>query len=394
MNRKLGDFIYVPIIALFCYIFLFMTLAAARKDRIINSFLLNLVALIFWTGGSFLMRLQVWPSVKFWFDISILGLLLLGFALFNFAFQFVGCKNKLIQIFWFVVTVVINVINITTGVFLQSPELVTAPNEETAFVYHTTWPVVFFFIFCTAIIAHMFLLLFRYFKDHEVARRQFVPVMVGIGFMFLGHIAFIIPVFQGIPTDIIAGVPFALCMFYALYRRRLFRLTLLASRGSCYALSAGLSVIVFINLLGPMASFIQKQLPMLGHYDTLIIALSFTIFTCLVYFCMKKFIDSVFVKEEILQAENLKAFSPGRLPQPADRGNSDGTHRYYPKNHRRGPCLRQRSLPGPAVLPDRAQHQPPRPPVVRSRARQSRRPLAPGTRRMPPHERIPTDDRL
>lgn len=305
----MGDFIYVPIIALFCYIFLFMTLAAARKDRIINSFLLNLVALILWTGGSFLMRLQVWPSVKFWFDVSILGLLLLGFALFNFAFQFVGSKNKLIQIFWFVVTVVINVVNITTGVFLQSPELVTAPNEETAFLYHTTWPVVFFFIFCTAIIAHMFLLLFRYFKDHEVARRQFAPVMVGIGFMFLGHIAFVIPVFKGIPTDIIAGVPFALCMFYALYRRRLFRLTLLASRGSCYALSAGLSVIVFINLLGPMASFIQKHLPMLGHYDTLIIALSFTIFTCLVYFCMKKFIDSVFVKEEILQAENLKAFS-------------------------------------------------------------------------------------
>ena len=54
---------------------------------------LNLVALILWTGGSFLMRLQVWPSVKFWFDISILGLLLLGFALFNFAFQFVGSKN-------------------------------------------------------------------------------------------------------------------------------------------------------------------------------------------------------------------------------------------------------------------------------------------------------------
>gem|GEM_PF-2409086 len=212
----MGDFIYVPIIALFCYIFLFMTLAAARKDRIINSFLLNLVALILWTGGSFLMRLQVWPSVKFWFDVSILGLLLLGFALFNFAFQFVGSKNKLIQIFWFVVTVVINVVNITTGVFLQSPELVTAPNEETAFLYHTTWPVVFFFIFCTAIIAHMFLLLFRYFKDHEVARRQFAPVMVGIGFMFLGHIAFVIPVFKGIPTDIIAGVPFALCMFYAL----------------------------------------------------------------------------------------------------------------------------------------------------------------------------------
>ena len=305
----MGDYIAVPITALFCYIFLFMTMLAAQKNRIINSFLLILVALLFWTGGSFFMRMQFWPSIKVWFDISILGLLLLGFALFNFAYQYVGCKNRAVQLFWFMTTVVINLINICTGVFLREPELVETASGQTSFVYNTTWPVVAFFIFCTAIIAHMFVLLFRYFKDHEVARRQFHPVLVGIGFMFLGHIAFIFPFFKGIPTDIIAGVPFAFCIFYALYRRRLFRLTLLASRGSCYALSAGLSVIVFINLLRPLADFIHAQFPMLGEYDTLIIALTFTVFTCLVYFCMKKFIDNVFVKEEIVQAENLKAFS-------------------------------------------------------------------------------------
>ena len=305
----MGDYIVVPIIALFCYIFLFMTMLAAQKNRIIKSFLLILVALLFWTGGSFFMRMQFWPSVKVWFDVSILGLLLLGFALFNFAYQYVGSKNRAVQIVWFLTTVIINLINICTGVFLREPSLVETASGQTSFVYDTTWPVVVFFIFCTAIIVHMFVLLFRYFKDHEVARRQFRPVLVGIGFMFLGHIAFVIPFFKGIPTDIIAGVPFAFCIFYALYRRRLFRLTLLASRGSCYALSAGLSVIVFVNLLRPLADFIKTQIPMLGEYDTLIIALTFTLFTCLVYFCMKKFIDSVFVKEEIVQAENLKAFS-------------------------------------------------------------------------------------
>lgn len=201
--------------------------------------MLILVALLFWTGGSFFMRMQFWPSIKVWFDISILGLLLLGFALFNFAYQYVGCKNRAVQLFWLMTTVVINLINICTGVFLREPELVETASGQTSFVYNTTWPVVAFFIFCTAIIAHMFVLLFRYFKDHEVARRQFHPVLVGIGFMFLGHIAFIFPFFKGIPTDIIAGVPFAFCIFYALYRRRLFRLTLLASRGSCYALSGG-----------------------------------------------------------------------------------------------------------------------------------------------------------
>ena len=51
---------------------------------------------------------------------------------------------------------------------------------------------------------------------------------------------------------------------------------------------------MFINLLRPLADFIHAQFPMLGEYDTLIIALTFTVFTCLVYFCMKKFIDNVF----------------------------------------------------------------------------------------------------
>ena len=97
----MGDYIAVPITALFCYIFLFMTMLAAQKNRIINSFLLILVALLFWTGGSFFMRMQFWPSIKVWFDISILGLLLLGFALFNFAYQYVGCKNRAVQLFWF-----------------------------------------------------------------------------------------------------------------------------------------------------------------------------------------------------------------------------------------------------------------------------------------------------
>ncbi len=62
----MGDYIAVPITALFCYIFLFMTMLAAQKNRIINSFLLILVALLFWTGGSFFMRMQFWPSIKVW----------------------------------------------------------------------------------------------------------------------------------------------------------------------------------------------------------------------------------------------------------------------------------------------------------------------------------------
>ncbi len=298
------SFTFISVIALFCYAFLFMTMVAAQKSRMINAFLLVLTAMIFWTGGSLLMRMELWPSIAFWYHVSIFGLLILGYALFNFAYAYVDCKKRIYKVFWFTIMLIIDVINWCTGFFLAPPV-----KEGVTFTYTVRWPVVFLFIFCTAIIAHMFSLLLGEVKKNPVSRKRLSPIIVGIVIMFIGHIAFVIPAFAGIPVDIIAGVLFALCMFYALYRRRLFKLTLLASRGSCYALSAGMSVIIFINLLDPMASFIRNHLTALADYDTLLIALTFTICTCLIYCIMKRFIDNVFVKEEIIHAENLKEFS-------------------------------------------------------------------------------------
>ncbi len=305
----MGNFLFVPVISLFCYVFLFMTMLAAKKNRVIRAFLLILFSQILWTGGSFFMRMQLWPSVAFWSNISVMGLLVMGYALFHFAYVYVESRNKLLDGFWLAVTVGMNAVNVPTGFFLNAPEKIVSPDGTTAFVYHPSWTVLFLFLFCTAIIANMFVYLFRHFKHHEVSRRQFRPIIVGIVLMFVGHIAFVFPFFKGIPTDIIAGVFFAFCIFYALYRQRLFKLTLLASRGSCYALSAGMSILIFVNLLNPMNRFIREHMAMLAQYDLLITSLAFTISTCLIYFIMKRFIDSVFVKEEIAQAENLKEFS-------------------------------------------------------------------------------------
>ena len=59
-----SSFTFISVIALFCYVFLFMTMLAARKSRMINAFLLVLVAMIFWTGGSLFMRMELWPAME------------------------------------------------------------------------------------------------------------------------------------------------------------------------------------------------------------------------------------------------------------------------------------------------------------------------------------------
>ncbi|MBR0598871.1 HD domain-containing phosphohydrolase [Sinanaerobacter chloroacetimidivorans] len=304
----MGNFVYIPIIALLCYTFLFLAFIAAKKNDIINAFLMILAALILWTGGSFCMRMQLWPSIKFWYDASILGLTLLPYAFFRFVYEFVGASGTFSKRLWLLLVIVTNAINISTGAFLRAPEVVFAGNGEVSFVYHTTWLVSVMFGVCAVIVLHMLFLLFKYSKTNDMTRKQFTPIISGIIILFIGHIIIMIPYFRGFPADILSGIFNAFFMFYALYKRRLFKLTLLVSRGSCYVIAAGLSFAIFFNLIRPLERFINVNFTIFADHIVLIIAFIFTIATFLIYYIMKRFIDRVFIREEIVQAENLKEF--------------------------------------------------------------------------------------
>ena len=58
----MSDYMYISIIALYCYTFFLMTFLTAKRNRLINNFIIVLVNMVFWTGSSFLMRARMWPS--------------------------------------------------------------------------------------------------------------------------------------------------------------------------------------------------------------------------------------------------------------------------------------------------------------------------------------------
>ena len=105
------DFIFIPIIALFCYSFLIMTFMAAKKTPLIKSFLIVLGAMLLWTGGSLCMRLQLWPAINFWYQISLLGLMLLPYGYFVFIANFVGKEDTAFRKIWLVLILVPTAIN-------------------------------------------------------------------------------------------------------------------------------------------------------------------------------------------------------------------------------------------------------------------------------------------
>ena len=84
---------YISIIAMLCYGFLLLMFLTAKKNKIINSFLVVLTGLLFWTGGSAFMRAQFWPGYEFWYQVSLLGILLLPYAYYRFILAFGGVRN-------------------------------------------------------------------------------------------------------------------------------------------------------------------------------------------------------------------------------------------------------------------------------------------------------------
>jgi diguanylate cyclase (GGDEF)-like protein/putative nucleotidyltransferase with HDIG domain len=305
----MGNFAYIPIIALLCYSFLLLAFLAAKKSPLINAFLGILLAMILWTGGSFFMRRLFWPSLKFWYDASILGLTLLPYSFISFVSEFANLKRVWMNRLWLLLVIVINAVNIFTGFFLAAPEAVASANGKTVFIYHYSWPVVLLFAVCVAAFGNVLYILLKHGKKNNLARKQFKHIILGIVALFIGHIGIMFPFFKGFPLDIVAGVVNAFFIFYALYKRNIFQLSLLVSRGSCYAIAGGLSFVLFLYIINPMEEFVNRNFPIAKDNIVLVTSIFFTLSTFLIYCVLKHFIDSVFIKDEIMQAKNLKEFS-------------------------------------------------------------------------------------
>ena len=101
--------------------------------------------------------------------------------------------------------------------------------EFLTFVYEIKPAIVVFFIPAGIFLLYLFRVLVRICNENPNIKVQYEPVMLGVLALFLGNAFLGIPLFSGFPIDILSGVVNVFLLFYALIRRRLFRLQMLAS---------------------------------------------------------------------------------------------------------------------------------------------------------------------
>ena len=304
----MGTYGYISIIAMVCYGFMLLMFLAAKRNKIVNSFLVVLAGLLLWTGGSAFMRAQLWPHYAFWYQVSLFGILLLPYAYYRFILAFGGAREGMTGRIYLAAMLTCLVANIWNGVFLACPELIEK-NGRSTFVYDIKPTILVLFFLVGAFLLHLFVILVRICKANPNMKVQYDPIMFGVVVLFAGNVLISLPQLSGFPIDVLSGVINVFLIFYALTRRHLFRLQMLASSGLCYGVGFLFSVIVFFNVV----PYLQKVLHLEMDKNMTVFALVFAVIFLVIYalftFLWKLLVRNVFVKEEVHQAEKIKEFS-------------------------------------------------------------------------------------
>ena len=299
-------YLYINVIGLCCFCVMLITFLAAKKTPEIKAFIVVLVAFILWFTGSVLMRLQIYPGIPFWYYVSILAMFSIAALLYYFVCSFLKIKSYATQILWTILTAVLLFLTVTGNV-LEPPVVSTDANGGTVFLYNMDARVITPFVVMFLEVMSIARVLLRSIKERGFHAPGIPEIIIGCAIVALGNLMQIIPG-NTFPWDALSGIIFALLIFYALCRRRMFSLKLLVSRGLLLMVICLVWIVIAVNWVAPVSDFVSRQIPQLGTNALAVVVVLFTLGLTVLFYCMKHLVDKVYIREEH-QNQRLQEFT-------------------------------------------------------------------------------------
>ena len=288
-------FLYVNLIAMCGYAIIFISFIAARKTSEIKAFIALLTAFMLWTSGSILMRLQVYPGLEFWYYVSILALFCIADLTYIFVCSFTKTRATFTKVLWSIGTVIILIFT-ANGVFLKPPTPIDT-ERGTVFVYNMDWKVAIPYAFFACIVFSIAVVIKRKRKETGTRSPGMTAMTAGCIIIAIGNLLQIIPgnIF---PYDTLSGIITVMFLVWAMYRKRMFRLTLLVSRGAVVCIAVIICLFASVNLVIPLSSVLITRFNLSYEAATTVIILCTVVLVALCYYCLCKLVDALFTREE------------------------------------------------------------------------------------------------
>lgn len=193
------------------------------------------------------MRLQVMPGIRFWFHVSILGLLLIPDCIFFFLFYILEIDKRRQLCIISLVNVVMAVINVIWEPFIAPPEVIT--NTDGTISYHYVMPggVYILAVVEIVVIGYVVTTVCNKIKGNLEMKRKMGPLFVGIFSILLGNLLVMLTD-SDFPFDTLGGIIMAVIFAHIIYKRYLFNLPQRVATGAVYMVATML-VIVSVGAL-------------------------------------------------------------------------------------------------------------------------------------------------
>lgn len=300
-------FLFINITVLCCFLLMFVTFLATKKTREIWAFLAVLLDCILWSGGSVLMRLEMWPGLNFWYAVSLVALFSMELLFYIFVHTFSKRKGKFLLIL-FAIWTAATIPGTVSGFYLAAPTPQIRPDGSKVFIYGINWHIIIPCVMFVAIIAATCVMMLQVLKEEGIHAPGIQVIITSGMIMLVGNLLQVGLPGNTFPFDALAGVVFAFMLMYALYKRRMFRLTLVASRTLLTLVLATICVVGAANFITPMQKFAQNQLGLGSEFATMLVAVAFAAVLGVSYTLMRRLLDAMFTREE-QQNRLVKTFS-------------------------------------------------------------------------------------
>lgn len=302
-------FVFVPAVALGCYLILLGGIFSVKRTDLKKAFLAALSVYILWVFGSVCMRLDIVPSIAFWFYVSLLGIFLIPcFTLFFFE-RYINGKNKTATYALQVFAIVLFIVNLfTNGWFISPPEQVVT-ESGVKFVYHIGIQSVLPYAMYCAVMIYLGYILIRGVKQEKLGRLEFTLIFAGKMIMLIGNILINFAPFKGFPIDMATGIPDALAMCYVFGGNQLVRRYRGTSRGGFRLFVMGATFALMLCMEKPFENYLTEILDAKHEKNlTFIIVTSFLAIFVFAFFLMEWLAERLFMKDEEVQMERLNQF--------------------------------------------------------------------------------------
>lgn len=298
-------FLYVNLIAMCGYAIIFISFIAAKKTPVVKTFIALLVSFILWTGGSILMRLQVAPGLSFWYYVSILALFCIAALTYIFVCSFTKTKGVFLKIVWSAGTFIILILT-GLGLFLKPPAPVQT-DAGTVFMYEVGWTIAIPYAFFACIVASIVVVIRRSVRKTGTKSPGMNSMIAGCIIIAFGNMLQLIPgnIF---PWDTLSGIVAAAFLVYSLYKKRMFRLTLLVSRGVVVFASVFICLVIVINYVESMIGGLRSLMHISYAAATSIVVVIAVGIVWICYMLLSLLMDALFTRQE-QQERLIKTFS-------------------------------------------------------------------------------------